>query len=92
MQCRLSDFRYKEVINIVSGQRLGVVTDAEIDPGDGKITALIVPGRARFFGLFGFEEDYILPWSCISRIGEDIILIDVQGEHQRGKREKKAWI
>ena len=35
-------------------------------------------------------DDYILPFGSISRIGSDIILIDIQGEYQRGKRSKRS--
>ena len=88
---RFSDFRYKEVINVRSGSRLGYVCDAEFQSPEGRITALIIPGPPRYFGLFGHEEDYILPWECISRVGEDVIL--VEGEHgiRRGKRAKRPW-
>ncbi len=89
MLCRFSDFRYKEVIDVRSGTRLGYVCDAEFQYPDGRICALIVPGRARYFGLFGREEDYFLPWECISRIGEDIILIEGDRGVRRGKRSKK---
>ena len=91
MSTRLSDLRYKEVINVISGQRLGFVSDAEMDCTDGRIIALIVPGPARFFGLFGREDDYVLPWECISRLGDDIILIDVKGELPRCRKEKRGW-
>ena len=94
MQCRITDLRYKEVINVCNGHRLGFVCDIEFDIATGHISALIVPGPCRFFGLFWREEDYVLPWDCISRIGEDIILIEFQGEHRRGQRaqrEKSKW-
>jgi len=76
MEGRFSDLRYKEVINIATGVRLGYVGDAIFDSRDGRITALVIPGRARFFGLFGREEDTILPWNGICRMGEDIVLVD----------------
>lgn len=91
MLCRFSDFRYKEVINIRTGSRMGYVCDAEFQYPDGRISALVVPGRARYFGLFGREDDYILPWECISRIGEDIILVEGDKGIRRGKRPKKPW-
>jgi len=72
---RLTDFRYKEVINITNGCRLGYVCDLEIDMSCGKILCVIVPGRLRFFGLLGREDDYIIPWCDIERIGDDIILV-----------------
>ena len=73
---RFSELRYKEVICVSTGQRLGYVCDAELDAHTGKILSLIVPGPSRFFGLLGREEDYCLPWSCITRMGEDIILVE----------------
>ncbi|MDR1132073.1 MAG: YlmC/YmxH family sporulation protein [Oscillospiraceae bacterium] len=91
MECRIEDFRYKEVVNINDGQRLGCVCDALIDVGRSRVIALIVPGRCRFLGLFWREEDYIIPWECIRRIGGDIVLIDVQGEYLRGRRERRPW-
>lgn len=45
MKCCLSDLRYKEVIDMTTGQRLGYVCDAEIDLEEGKIVSLIVPGQ-----------------------------------------------
>ena len=91
MICRIADFRYKEVINVHTGYRLGFVCDVEMDVASGNVLALIVPGPCRFFGIFGREDDYILPWECIERIGEDIILINVMGEFRRGRCEKKRW-
>ena len=90
--CRFSDFQYKEVINVHTGQRLGFVSDAEVDVKEGRILSLIVPGPSRLCGVLGREDDYILPWSCICRIGEDIILVDTpstcrtdrKGDKRRG--------
>ena len=93
MLCRIADFRYKEVINVCTGYRLGYVCDVEFDLTDGHITALIVPGPCRFFGIFGREDDYLLPWECIERIGEDIVLVKVPGEFRRCRCEKKRkWM
>ena len=91
MLCRFSDFRYKEVISVKTGCRLGYVCDAEFQSPEGRITALIVPGKARYFGVLGREEDYILPWECISRVGDDIILVESEHGIRRGKRPKKPW-
>lgn len=91
MECRIEDFRFKEVVNVNNGERLGFVSDALIDISEGRVLALIVPGRSRFFGLFGREMDYVFPWESIKRIGNDIVLVEVHGEYRRAKREKHTW-
>ena len=83
MEGRFSELRWKEVINIATGARLGYVGDAIFDSRDGRVTALVIPGRPRFFGLLGREEDTVLPWNAICRMGEDIILIDGTAELHR---------
>ena len=79
-----SDLRYREVIDIHTGFRLGYICDAE-----GKLRSLITPGKAKFFGLLGREDDYILPWECIVRLGRDIILVDCKEEFRRRKRARR---
>ena len=81
-----SDLRYREVIDIHTGYRLGYVCDAEFDDESGRICSLITPGKAKLFGLLGREDDYILPWESISRVGRDIILVDSKEELRRRKR------
>ena len=83
---RLSELRCKEIINIATGQRLGYVCDAEIELPAGTVKALIVPGPCRFFGLFGREPDFLIPMDCITRIGQDIILVEIRGDCGRSKR------
>ena len=89
--CRIVDLRCKEVINVIDGQRLGFVCDVEVDVVSGRVVAIIVPGPYRFFGILGREDDFIIPWECIARIGEDIIIIEVRGEYRRGRRYKSGW-
>ena len=88
-QCRMVEMRYKEVININDGCRLGFVGDVEICLPDGKVTAIIVPGPCRFFGLFGRGEEYYIPWECIQRIGDDIILIDKPFQRRDPRLERR---
>lgn len=77
MILRISDLKCREVINICDGCRVGFVDDAEFDSTGGNIVALVVPGRARFFGLLGREDDFVIPWGCIRRIGADAVLVEV---------------
>ena len=92
MHCRIADLRCKEVVNVCSGFRLGFVSDVLVDTKCGKIVALVVPGACKALGLFGREDDFIIPWECICKIGDDIILIEVSGELKRGRRAKNSWI
>ena len=69
-----SDLRYREVIDIHTGFRLGYICDAEFDDESGRICS---------------EDDYILPWECIVRVGRDIILVDSKEEMRRRKRPRR---
>jgi len=73
---KTSDLKVKEVINIIDGKRLGVITDIEIDVESGRLTSIVVPGNGRFLGLFGRNEDVVIPWEKISKIGFDVILVE----------------
>lgn len=83
MEQRVADLRCKEIISMTDGTRYGYVGDVEVDLESGKIEALVVPGRLRFFGLLGREEDRLFPWSWVRRFGEDIILV----EEHAGKKQ-----
>ena len=73
--CRIFDMGYKEVVDLGSGARLGYLSDVEIDERDGRVVSAVIPGKLRFFGLFGREDDRVIPWDSIEKIGEDIILV-----------------
>ena len=89
MRSRVADLRLKEVINVLTGCRIGFVNDVSIDTISGRITALVVPGPCRFFGIFGREDDYILPWEAVKRIGDDIVLVEISGEYEREKWSRR---
>jgi YlmC/YmxH family sporulation protein len=73
---KASDLR-KDVIDIKTGRRLGELIDVEIDDSSGKITAIVVPGEAKLFGLLGSGPDVVIPWTKIRKIGPDCILVEV---------------
>ncbi len=74
---RIYDMRQKEIINTVDGSRLGYICDLEIDFKEGKICKIIVPGPGKVMGLFGRNLEYIIPWEKIKKVGEDIILVEL---------------
>ena len=89
MQCRIRDLRCKEVINICDGCRLGFVGDVDVKVPEGQVVAIVVFGPCRFFGLFGRGEEFYIPWDCIQRIGDDIILIDKPFQRRDPHLERK---
>lgn len=89
MQFRFRDLRRKEVININDGSRLGLAADLDLRAPEGQVVAIVVYGPARFFGLFGRGEEYYIPWDCIQRIGDDIILIDKPFQRREPERKRQ---
>ncbi|MGB9802728.1 YlmC/YmxH family sporulation protein [Desulfofundulus sp.] len=76
---KVSDLRMREVINIADGRRMGPIKDIDIDLEQGRISAIILPGQGnRLLGLFGREEEIVVPWHKIKKIGLDVILIDLR--------------
>ena len=78
MLCTFDDIRNKEIINIKSGTKMGYADDIEFDTATAKICRLVIFGKAKFFGLFGREDDTEICWSDIEIIGEDAILVSCE--------------
>lgn len=70
---RMSDLQAKKIISIVSGKNIGTIIDAEIKE-DGTIEALIIDQNKSLFSL-NRESDTKIFWSSITKIGEDVILV-----------------
>lgn len=73
---KASDLKNKEVINLKNNERMGFVCDFEICTSNGEISAILVPDKTKFF-LSSKNKAIRIPWSNISGIGEDIVLVDV---------------
>ncbi|HMM31431.1 MAG TPA: YlmC/YmxH family sporulation protein [Clostridia bacterium] len=71
------ELRRKEVVNVRDGARLGCICDLEIELGTGVVCAIIVPGPPRFWGLLKSSEELVIPFNKISKIGDDVILVDI---------------
>lgn len=69
---RLSELQTKEIINMTTGKKLGLIIDVIVDQS-GSINSLILEekrGRR-----ITSREEYELDWKQISKIGDDIILV-----------------
>lgn len=74
----LSDIEEKDVINVVTGERIGFVSSLKIDTNSGQIIAITVQPAMRFISFFSKdEESIIVPWNQILKIGEDVIIVNV---------------
>lgn len=79
MLTKISELREREIVNILDGRRLGPADDLEIDVETGMIKALVVLGSSGFLGLFGRNDEIIIPWERIQKIGVDVVLVDLNG-------------
>ena len=86
-----SQLKQKEVINTCDGARLGNVCDLDLSP-DGRILALVVPGPFSIQTVFR-SDGVAIPWSCVSMMGEDVILVTrpggLPGHPERGKEREE---
>lgn len=75
---RISDFQIKDIVNIADGKKLGNMTDLEINTTTGKIEAIVVSNSSRWMGLLGRDQEIVIPWHKIKKIGTDVILVEHQ--------------
>jgi YlmC/YmxH family sporulation protein len=87
---KISDFQVKDVVNISDGKKLGNIGDIEINMNTGKIVAVIIGGTGKVLGLFGRDEDIIIPWKNILKIGEDVILVRYKDQTEMKQIEEDA--
>ena len=64
----LSEIAGKEIVNLVTGERLGVVGEA-----------LLIPRERGFFGIKKDKSVLEVPWRSIRKIGNDMIIIEYDG-------------
>ena len=86
---RISDLRHKDIVNVIDGKKLGPVKDIEVDLNEGKIMALILPATNRTFRLWSRNEDIILEWTKIKKIGLDVVLVELNHFAQPKNKEEK---
>ena len=92
MSVNFTQLQCKEVICVNDGRRLGFITDVQVEVPEGQVIAVVVPGPCRFLGVFGRQDDFLIPWNCIRRIGPDIVLVDIKPEECRVSRGKQGFL
>ena len=87
MLIKASDLRLREVVNTLDGKRLGVISDVDFDLESGRIKSIRVPGTGRLLWFFGRDDDIIIPWSKIKKIGVDVILVEANNYSEPERKE-----
>ena len=76
-----SEIKRKDVVNICDGRKLGRPIDLVLNDS-ACVQALVVPGGAG--GWFGFlkqdREGFVIDWSRVRRIGDDVILVELDSD------------
>ncbi|MBU8907098.1 YlmC/YmxH family sporulation protein [Desertibacillus haloalkaliphilus] len=74
---KISDMQTKDIVNIDDGSRLGNLGDLDINLYTGQIEAIIINGTGKMMSFFGKQDEVIIPWSNIIKIGADCILVQL---------------
>ena len=72
---RLSDLQDKDVVDIITGEKLGNIIDAEISKTDGKVIKLYIYEKKGIFKSITRDEN-VISWNNIKKIGSDVILVN----------------
>lgn len=75
MLCKVDELKDKQIVNVKNGAVIGNVSDIEINTQNGTVSALIIYGKNHFLGLFGRDNDIVIPWEDIEIIGAETILV-----------------
>ena len=73
---RISELQNKNIINLIDGKRLGNIIDINIDE-IGKIIEIIVEKQKYSFLNFIKNNEMIIKWDQIDKIGEEVIFVRV---------------
>lgn len=71
------DFKQKEVISLSDGKILGFVVDVQANFQNGEINSIIVAKTGKFLSGIVGKNNLTIPWNKITKIGEDVILVDL---------------
>ena len=73
---RLSDLQSKNIVNVTNGKNIGNIIDVSINM-DGTIDYLILETNKNLFS-FNRDGETKINWRDITKIGEDVILVNTK--------------
>ena len=71
------DLRSKNVVNVLDGKNLGHICDIVLEICSGRILGFIVPLSKGFVSIFKGSEDLFIPYQNVCKIGQDVILVEL---------------
>ena len=74
---RLSDLQSKDIVNVIDGKNIGNIIDVRINETNGVIEALVIEPNRNFFSFMNKGTDTEINWRNITKIGEDVILVNI---------------
>ncbi len=80
MESSFLELRCKEVVNVLDGRKLGHIVDIVFDLATARVLGILVPGEKTGWNVFKSASQLFIPFGCIVKIGEDAILVEVQGQ------------
>lgn len=72
----LSDMQSKDIVSMKDGRKIGHIIDAEIN-NEGNIVYLVVEPRKSIRKIFGSSSETKISFKDITKIGEDVILVNM---------------
>ncbi|WP_096435492.1 YlmC/YmxH family sporulation protein [Alteribacter populi] len=71
---KISDIQAKDIVNLADGRLLGHISDLDINLETGRVEAFII-GGGKVMNFFGKEQEVVVPWNNVVKIGSDVILV-----------------
>ena len=84
METSYTELKCKEVINLCDGKRLGKVCDVVFTYPEGRVQGIVAPGGRGF--RFG-KGDLFIDLKNISKIGIDVVLVDIRSAPKPEKKK-----
>ncbi len=83
MEISFGELRCKEVVSVSDGKKLGRIIDLSLDL-NGRVLGLILPQSGRVFKAIADKNCLFVPWRNICSIGDDIIMVNLEGRRLLG--------
>ena len=72
----LCELQSQDIVSVNDGKNLGRIVDVEIN-SDGVVTNILIEKRRFFIKLFGSSSQYNITYKEITKIGDDVILVNI---------------